>query len=92
MRERQAIEVGALTINEWRRSKGLEPVPWGDKWWGPVNKGAIEGADDTVPGGVDQAGGTQDGTQAADDVVEVLARSGNNALLRALRLETTEAA
>lgn len=37
-RERQAIEVGALTVNEWRKTKGLPPVPWGDVWWAPVNK------------------------------------------------------
>lgn len=38
LRERQAIEVGALTINEWRRSKGMPPVDWGDVYWRPVNK------------------------------------------------------
>lgn len=27
------IERGALLINEWRNSEGLEPLPWGDVWW-----------------------------------------------------------
>lgn len=44
-RQRQQIEVGGLTINEWRESQGLPPVPWGDKWWAPVNKGAVGGAE-----------------------------------------------
>lgn len=40
-RERQAIEVGALTINEWRLSKGKPPVKWGDVYWAPVNKAPV---------------------------------------------------
>lgn len=56
-RERQAIEVGALTINEWRKSKGMTPVPWGDVFWAPVNKSSVDDADahpegDVVPGEV----------------------------------------
>lgn len=43
-RDRQAIEAGALTINEWRRQNGLPPVAWGDVWWAPVNKGAVKDA------------------------------------------------
>ncbi|PXY21133.1 phage portal protein [Prauserella muralis] len=46
-RERQAIEVGALTINEWRQRRGMPPVPWGDVWWGPVNKAAVEDENST---------------------------------------------
>lgn len=37
-REYQAMQEGALTINDWRTSKGLPPVPWGDLPWMPVNK------------------------------------------------------
>lgn len=53
-REAQALERGALTINEWRKSKGMPPVPWGDVWWAPVNKSAVQDADsmpqgDTAP-------------------------------------------
>lgn len=44
-RERQQIEVGSLTINEWREKNGLPPIPWGDKWWAPVNKGAVGGSE-----------------------------------------------
>lgn len=40
-RERQAIDCGAITINEWRASKGMPPVPWGDVYWAPVNKSAV---------------------------------------------------
>ena len=49
-RERQMIEVGALTINEWRKSKGEPPVPWGDVYWAPVNKGAVEDGEDSPAG------------------------------------------
>jgi HK97 family phage portal protein len=50
-RERQQIEVGSLTINEWREKNGMPPVPWGDKWWAPVNKGAVGGSE-SAPAGV----------------------------------------
>lgn len=43
-RERQQIEVGSLRINEWREKYGLPPVPWGNAWWAPVNKSAVNGA------------------------------------------------
>lgn len=40
-RERGQIEVGSLTINEWRTRRGMPPVEWGDVWWAPVNKAPI---------------------------------------------------
>lgn len=43
-RERQQIEAGAILINEWRKDKGKPPVPWGDVWWAPVNKGPVKDA------------------------------------------------
>lgn len=43
-RERQQIEAGSITINEWRERQGLPPVKWGDAWWAPVNKSAVNGA------------------------------------------------
>lgn len=46
-RERQAIEVGGLTINEWRKKHGLPEVLWGDVWWAPVNKVPV--SDDGMP-------------------------------------------
>lgn len=49
-RERQAIDVGAMTINEWRKKQGLPPVPWGDVWWAPVNKAAVTDADSKPQG------------------------------------------
>lgn len=48
-RERQQIEVGSLTINEWRESHGLPPVKWGDGWWAPVNKSIVNGATTPTP-------------------------------------------
>jgi HK97 family phage portal protein len=44
-REAQALDRGAMTINEWRKSKGLPSVPWGDVWWAPINKAAVDGPD-----------------------------------------------
>jgi HK97 family phage portal protein len=41
-RERQAIESGAMTINEWRKRKGMPPVKWGDVYWAPVNKAPVK--------------------------------------------------
>lgn len=45
-REGAQLDRGALTINEWRKAKGLPEVPWGDVWWAPVNKAPV--ADDQV--------------------------------------------
>lgn len=60
-RQRQQIEVGSMTINEWREQQGMPPVPWGDKWWAPVNKGAVGGSE-SAPAGVSQ----QEETAAAE--------------------------
>jgi HK97 family phage portal protein len=49
-RERGQMEVGAITINEWRKTHGLPPVEWGDVWWGPVNKSAVTDAESTPQG------------------------------------------
>lgn len=35
-REQGQIQVGAITINEWRDGQGLEPVEWGSEWWAPM--------------------------------------------------------
>lgn len=48
-RERQQIEVGGITVNEWRERQGLPPVPWGNSWWAPVNKGAVNGSTTPAP-------------------------------------------
>lgn len=40
-REAQALDRGAITINEWRKSKGMPPVPWGDQPYMPVNKAPV---------------------------------------------------
>lgn len=41
LREAQALDRGAITINEWRASKGMQPVPWGDTPYMPVNKAPL---------------------------------------------------
>lgn len=51
-REKGQIEAGGITINEWRASRGLPPVPWGEKWWAQVNRAPIgSDTDTTVPAG-----------------------------------------
>lgn len=42
-RDAQAMDRGAITINEWRKRNGMPPVAWGDVFWGPVNKSPIDG-------------------------------------------------
>lgn len=49
-REAQAIDRGALLINEWRKQHGLPEVPWGNVWWAPVNKSAVTDASSTPQG------------------------------------------
>ena len=44
-REREQIETGVLTINEWRAEQGLTALPWGDVWWGSSALRPIENAD-----------------------------------------------
>ncbi len=48
-RQRQQIDIGTITINEWRETQGMPPVPWGDAWWAPVNKSAVSGKEKPAP-------------------------------------------
>lgn len=41
-RECGQLEVMCITINEWRKAKGLPPVPWGDEPFAPVNKAQVD--------------------------------------------------
>jgi HK97 family phage portal protein len=59
-RERQAIESGAMTINEWRGRQGMPPVSWGDVWWAPVNKSAVSGATSRPEGDTSPTGDQQE--------------------------------
>jgi HK97 family phage portal protein len=43
-REAQALDRGAITINEWRKGKGMPDVDWGNRPYMPVNKAPV-GAD-----------------------------------------------
>lgn len=45
-REGQQIDRGAITINEWRKSKGMPPVSWGNVYWAPVNKAPVSSPED----------------------------------------------
>lgn len=40
-REAQALDRGAITINEWRKGKGMPPVAWGEQPYLPVNKAPV---------------------------------------------------
>lgn len=62
-REAQALDRGALTINEWRARKGLPEVPWGDKPFMPVNKAQLDD-DNQLP--APAAGGTPPGDEVLD--------------------------
>lgn len=68
-RERQQIDVGGITINQWRKSKGMPDVPWGDVWWAPVNKAPVSGPD----------GPAADNQMNNDDSREAAARDMNQA-------------
>jgi HK97 family phage portal protein len=41
VREAQALDRGAITINEWRRRQGMPNVSWGDAPYMPVNKAPV---------------------------------------------------
>lgn len=41
-REEGQIKSGSLTINEWRETKGKDPVPWGDAWWVEFGRGPVK--------------------------------------------------
>ena len=41
-REAQAMDRGAITINEWREAKGMPPVAWGYGPWMAVNKARVD--------------------------------------------------
>ena len=53
-REAQALDRGAITINEWRKSKGMPTVEWGDKPWLPVNKAPVENGEMVMPAADDK--------------------------------------
>lgn len=41
-RAKEQIAIGAMTINEWRESKGKKPYPWGNTWWASYTQVAVE--------------------------------------------------
>jgi len=64
-REYQQIQQGAITINEWRGSKGMDKVAWGDAWWAPLMvtpvKDETSPAQKTAPAPVPAQGATTQG-------------------------------
>jgi phage portal protein BeeE len=71
LREAQALDRGAITINEWRKSKGMPPVPWGDRPYMPVNKAPLNpdtGLLEMTDTG-DDNGNLPDATKKPDDEV-----------------------
>lgn len=71
-RERGQLETGATTINEWRKAKGLPPVPWGDVWWAPVNKAQV--ADERDVTGAPNGAGAPTNTDPGGATDRALAR------------------
>ena len=66
-RARSQIEVGALTINEWRRAIGLTEVAWGDTWWAPGTLLAVTATQESV---------TESSVAAAPDADEEVQAGG----------------
>ena len=56
-RRREDVRAGLRTINEVRKEEGLEPVPWGDVWWGPLSTIPLAGPEgaENVPQAVTPA-------------------------------------
>lgn len=48
-RHKEQIELGVMTRNEWRELMGLEPLEWGDVWWGQSSLVPIENAEVEPP-------------------------------------------
>ncbi|MFC9089002.1 phage portal protein [Nocardiopsis dassonvillei] len=73
-RDRQAIEAGALTVNEWRERNGLPRVAWGDVWWGAVNKHPVEGPESTpgAPAPTPEPAPDPDPDPPPDDLTAIL--------------------
>jgi len=57
-RAKEQIELGAMTINEWRAQQGLEPLPWGGVWWAPLTVAPIRQS-----GGEQEAEGAEAGAE-----------------------------
>lgn len=69
-RAKEQIMAGALTINDWRKSKGLEPYAWGDTWWASYTNVSVEDllkGPETGDGGPDEE---DDSSQLTDDSEE----------------------
>lgn len=77
-RDRQAMEAGALTINEWRKKNGFPPVAWGDVWWAPVNKAPVASAEDDPGAGKGVTVVDADEEQIAKELAALLPAANGN--------------
>ncbi len=59
-RARGQIQEGAITINQWRKERGMEPLPWGDVWWAPVGRTPVEDSSQPTPMGAPEVSAVSD--------------------------------
>lgn len=68
------IEKGAITTNEWRKAKKLEPTPWGDAWWASVALAPITDATPPEPPEPAEYGEPKEPAQEDDERSRAVAR------------------
>lgn len=73
------IEKGAITVNEWRKRSKLDPVQWGDVWWGSVALTPIKDAELPEPLELEQ--------DPAEDDPEKAPEKDEERTVRAVRME-----
>lgn len=76
-RDRQAIDVGAMTVNEWRKKRGMPPVAWGDVWWAPVNKAAVQDESSLPASTPDEPDQPSDDDRAWREIVASISTNGS---------------
>jgi HK97 family phage portal protein len=58
------IEKGAITVNEWRKRHKMDPVDWGNVWWGSVALTPIKDAELPEPPEMEQPPPAEDPAKA----------------------------
>ena len=73
-RAKDQILLGAMTINEWRDKKGLDPYPWGNTWWASYTNVSIEellkGESQTPKGGDKAKSESKDQVDSPESTVD----------------------
>lgn len=77
------IEKGAITVNEWRKRYKLDPVGWGDVWWGSVALTPIKDAE--LPEPPDALAADESPDAAGEEVAEP--EQDEERAVRAVRME-----